>query len=312
MDIKRIDLNDEICLMDPIVACIGYFDGLHKGHQALLKKTKEEALRLNVKSALITFSPDPKDIITSQTHKHIQSFDERLAIIAAMGIEMVIILQFDQKLCVQSKDEFVEDILYKLNLKGLVCGFDFHYGHKGQGDHRSLALAAKDRFPLYVIDSVNYEGVKISSTRVREAIVNGDVSLAAELLGYMYHISGRVEHGKKIGHKIGFPTANLKTSDEILYPMDGVYLGYVKYQKEYYKSMINVGTNPTIADGNKRTIEAFLLNFNEEIYGENIIVYLFCKCRDVIKFANIQQLKEQLIKDAEKAKELPDDQRFIL
>lgn len=312
MDVKRINLDEEICIDEPIAACIGYFDGLHKGHQALLEKTKLEARRQNAKSALITFCPDPKDVITNQIHKHIQSFAERLAIIEAMGIQMVIILDFDKRLCNQTADEFVSDILYKLNLKALICGFDFHYGHKGLGDHRSLALAAEGHFPLYVIASVNYEGIKISSTRVRTAIINGDVALAGELLGYMYHISGIVVHGKKIGRQIGFPTANLKTSDEILYPMDGVYLGYVKYQEKYYKSMINIGTNPTVAKGNKRTIEAYLLDFDQDIYGEKIIVYLHQKCRDVVRFANLDKLKEQLSQDVQKARGLPDGQCFIL
>ncbi len=312
MEIIEFGINDEIVIKDKIVACIGYFDGLHKGHQALAQKAKSEALKRKAKSALITFYPDPKDVITSSYHHHIQSFKDRIRIIEAMGIDLLIIMAFDKEMCQMPKDLFFEKILLKLNLSALVCGFDYHYGYKGEGDHKSLVKSAIGHFDVYVIDSINYSNEKISSTRVKKAIEDGAVDLARELLGYAYFIRGEVVHGKKIGHDLGFPTINLKVDKEIILPKEGVYLGYVKYDDHYYKSMINIGKNPTISPDNSETIEAHLLDFEKKIYGEEVIVYFKEYLRSDKRFTSLDELKKQLSEDKKAALRLADDERFIL
>ena len=306
-----INNQNTISIKSPIVACIGYFDGLHRGHQALLDKTKELAKLYNARSVMIGFAPDPKEVLTGQKGKHIQVYEDRLKIAEAMGIDDIIVIAFTKELSHMDKDMFFETVLKKLPLKALVCGFDFHYGYKGGGDAYSLKESAKD-YEVIIIDEVLYEGEKISSTRVREAIENGDMRLVNTLLGYTYFIHGEVIHGKHYGHDIGFPTANLAIDEEILYPQDGVYIGYCKVEDTIYKAMINIGCNPTIASDNDLTLEVHILDFDGDIYGKDIYVYFCERIRDVIRFSSLNELKAQLTKDKQIAKGQADEVKFIL
>lgn len=312
MEVLHLDFEKEISFKEPISACIGYFDGLHKGHQALVNKAKEMALKTNSKSCLITFFPDPKDVITKTKHKHIQNFYQRLKIMETLGLDYCIVCDFSENLCKLSKEEFFDKFLNVLNLKCLVCGFDFHYAYKGSGDYHSLIEASKGKFDVEVIDSVNYLDEKISSTRVREAILNGDIELVNELLGYDYFLNGVVVHGKAIGHKIGFPTANLLIDQETLILKEGVYIGYTKVDNIYYKSMVNIGRNQTIALNNQRTIEAHIVDYNGNLYGKEIIMYFNHKIRDGKKFDSLEELKNQLTIDIEKARAQDERKQFIL
>ena len=312
MEIIKFSLDETKAFNEQISACIGYFDGLHKGHQALVKKAQEEAKKRGIKSGIITFFPDPKDVITGKKHKHIQSFEHRLKIFEAYGIDVCIVFDFTLDMCTLSKEDFFNRVLLKLDLACLVCGFDFHYAYKGSGDYHSLIEASKGLFEVNVIDSVNYESEKISSTRVRAAIENGQMELANQLLGYTYHLIGKVVHGKCIGHKLGFPTANLEVDDETIYPSNGVYIGYIKSRGRIFKAMINVGCNPTISDHNLTTIEAHIIDFNDDIYGEELIIYFISKIRDVIKFSSKEELARQLESDTLKARGQSDEINLLL
>ncbi len=312
MKIYRFKESSNIKVAEDIVACIGYFDGLHLGHQALIEKVKEIAIKKDTKRALITFYPDPKDIITKKRHRHIQSFDDRLKIAQAMGIEIAIVFEFTEHLCLTSAEDFFEKILGKLPLKGLVSGFDFHFGHKGKGDVETLKKLAKDRFEVDIVPEVLYEGEKISSTRVRLAIERGDIKLARALLGYDYFDRGLVVHGKRNGHRLGFPTANLRLDEEILIPKNGVYIGYAVYDEKSYKAMINIGNNPTIASNNGLTYEVHILDFDKDIYDSELIIYLNERIRDDKRFSSLEDLKKQLENDRKRAEEQDARNDFIL
>ncbi len=307
-----LEKDKTIEIDSPIVACIGYFDGLHRGHQALLEKTIELAKVHDARSVMISFAPDPKEVITGQKYRHVQGYADRLRIAEAMGIDDIIVMAFTEDLCHMDKDSFFEHVLKRLPIRALVCGFDFHYGYKGQGDAYSLKEAAKDMYEVVIIDEVLHEGEKISSTRVRAAIEAGDIKLVNTLLGYTYFVHGEVVHGRHYGHKIGFPTANVALDEEILYPKAGVYIGYCKVDDALYKAMMDIGHNPTIADDNDMTFEVNIIDFEGDIYGKDIYVYFADRIRDCVRFAGLDELKAQLAIDQAAAKGQADDVTSIL
>lgn len=185
--IKRVEIkkNSKIKL-EPNVSCIGFFDGVHLGHQALISKTVELANKLNVEPCLITFYPDPADIISNSNNKHINSLDRRIKLFEKFGIKKVVIIEFDKEVMSIPADLFIAKYLKKFNLKGLVCGFDFRYGYKGMGDYKSLKKDLKDTCQVYVVDEVKYYGLKISSTRIKKELEKGNINLVNKLLGYKY------------------------------------------------------------------------------------------------------------------------------
>lgn len=185
--IKKFNVNDKTKINIPDnVSCIGFFDGVHLGHQALISKTVELADKLNVEPYLITFYPDPQDIISSSKTKHINSLDKRIKLFEKFGIKGVIIIEFNKQVMSIDKKEFVDKYLSKLNLKGLVCGFDFHYGHKGSGDYKSLKADMKKICDVHMVKEVKYYGKKVSSTRIKEELNKGNYKLVDKLLGYKY------------------------------------------------------------------------------------------------------------------------------
>lgn len=168
------------------VSCIGFFDGVHLGHQALIKKTVELAKEKKVKPFLITFYPDPADIISSKKTKHINTLNRRIELFEKFEIDSVIIIEFDKEVMSIDEKEFTNLYLKNLNLKGLVCGYDFHYGYKGLGDHKTLKKEMKEVCPVYMVDEVKYYGKKVSSTRIKEEIEKKNYKLVDKLLGYKY------------------------------------------------------------------------------------------------------------------------------
>ena len=182
----QIKENHKFPYIEPNVSCIGYFDGVHKGHQALIAKTVKEAKRLNVKPYLITFLPDPSDVVTGKKTDHINTFERRMELFEKFGIEGVIVIDFNKDIMALPEKNFSDKYLKKLNLKGLVCGFDFHYGFKGQGDFKSLKKDLKNYCPIYMVEEVTYYGKKVSSTRIKKILNKGNIKLANKLLGYEY------------------------------------------------------------------------------------------------------------------------------
>ena len=284
-----------------IVACIGYFDGLHRGHQELIRQTIALSEKLQAESALITFDPDPWVTIKGiREIKHISTMEQRKERAALLGIENFFILHFDAEMAALQPDSFMDYLLGQIDLAGLVCGFDFHYGAKGKGSVESLKAIAAGRFQFVHVDSVNDECGKISSSRIACCLEQGKVSEAKTLLGYPYTISGKVIHGNAKGSStLGFPTANCDVDPEFILPARGVYIGRVRVTGKEYPAMINIGHNPTFNERHMISVEAYILNFNHNIYGEAIEVAFYAMIRKEKKFASVEELIVQLKNDAE-------------
>ena len=298
MRMITIETGTEKVYQGPITACIGYFDGVHLGHQALIQKTVEVAKENGSEPSLITFDPDPWVAIKGidpSTVRHISTFRERLDRIVEFGIVNVIILKFTRDMSGLTDAQFCSDILGKLNIQAMICGFDFHYGFKGKGN--SSTLAAQMHVPVYVVEAVMDEKGKISSTRICEAIEKGEMDEVRHLLGTDYSMSGTVVHGRHVGTALGFPTANIDYQNEYLVPACGVYAGYVIVKGKKHMAMINVGHNPTVNFRNDISIEAHILDFDEDIYGCSIRVIFHTFLRPEVRFANRTNLIMQLEQD---------------
>ena len=285
----------------PIAACIGYFDGLHRGHMELVSATLKKAKELNAESAMITFEPDPWVVVKQvQDVQHLSTMKQRQKLAEAAGIEHFIILDFTKEMSRLSEAEFVQLIQKNFNLKAMICGFDFHYGLMGQGNAQTLSHHG---FDVVCVGSVNDEKGKISSTRICECIDEGKIEEANELLGYPYTIVGEVIHGNAKGTGIGFPTANILSIKEFLIPQRGVYAGKVKVDDKWHTAMINIGYNPTFNKRRLLSIEAHLLNFNENIYGKEVEVQFCVQLRSERKFDSVEALIHQLQKDVKATQE---------
>lgn len=299
MRMITIEMDDKKVYQGPITACIGYFDGVHLGHQALIRKTIEIAKNNGSEPSLITFDPDPWVAIRNadpSAIRHISTFRERLDRIVSLGIVNVIILKFTHEMSSLSSDDFCKKILGRLNIKAMICGFDFHYGYKGKGNGETLGIEMG--VPVHVVAPVEDEKGKISSTRICSAIESGNMDEVSKLLGTDYQISGTVVHGRHIGTALGFPTANIDYLSEYIVPACGVYAGQVIVKGKKHLAMINVGHNPTVNYRNDISIEAHILDFDEDIYGCSIRVIFHLFLRSEKKFASKGNLIMQLEQDA--------------
>ena len=292
----HISLKQTPVVEEPLTACIGYFDGLHLGHQKLIEEVKQVAEKRNTRSALITFEPDPWGVIKGLREiAHITPMKQRMRIAEAMGIEYWIILDFSKEMADLTPQDFHERVLKPLHLDTLVCGYDFHYGRKGEGDARQLQ--SQQDFEVHIIDEVSSEHKKISSTRIEELIKEGSMEKAARFMGRWYDMEGSVKGGSRVGRKHGFPTANLHLFELYVMPKKGVYVGAVKVQGTWHKAMINVGNNPTYNYQEQLSIEAHLLDFDRDIYDEPVTFRFLSYIREEQKFHDADALHEQLKKD---------------
>lgn len=291
-----------------INACIGYFDGIHKGHQKLIQAVLQHSKQNGAVPALITFDPDPWAILKKDAQlTHLTTMEERKKIAEALGVECWIILQFTKEMAALSVADFHTRILNPLHLQTLVCGYDFHYAYKGEGNVETLRK--QTMFQVDVIDEVSDEAEKISSSRIERLLHAGDMEKAMELLTRPYQISGTIVHGRRNGHKLGFPTANLKMSEPYVCPKEGVYAGRVQLDDIWYDAMINVGYNPTFGEGNEHTIEAHILDFSLSIYGKPATYTFLHYLRSDVAFSSLEALIEQLKKDYANTKAYFDAQR---
>ena len=296
MEVVHVDFHD-IPSLPASSCCIGYFDGFHLGHQALIQKAVEVAHAKKIKAGLITFDPDPWVIFKPDANlDHLTSMTDRIQLAKQMGIEIFYILHFTREFAALEPDAFHE-VLHAMHVDSLICGFDYHYGKKNSGSVSTLTR--QTLFELYVIDSVNAKSLKISSTRIEGLIRQGKMISANRLLDMYYSIEGTVAQGFQRGNTLlGIPTANLELSESYVIPATGVYTGYMLYNGEFYQAMINVGKNPTF-ENEHMTIEAHILDFNENIYGAKVRFFFVSKIRDEIKFPGLEALRFQLLTDIE-------------
>jgi riboflavin kinase/FMN adenylyltransferase len=276
--------------------CVGVFDGLHKGHQQLVSKTLARAKTNKLTSALFTFEPSPKNFLLNKNFPYLLSLKSKIRIAKELGLDEIIILDFNKKIADLSPDQFIEKIIKPLNIKNLIVGYDFSYGKKGEGKAATLLKLNSNVFKVDVIDVIDYKKEKISSTRIHQALASGSVKLASVLLSRNYSLEGVVVRGKGNGKKIGFPTANLDIGDYAL-PKSGVYAVKIWYKQKPFLGMANIGTHPTIMNLAKPLLEVNIFNFNKDIYGEELTVEFVDYIRDEQKFPSVQALIKQLNQD---------------
>ena len=298
MKILSIDKIDT-----PVVMTIGSFDGIHLGHKSLLELLVLNSKKLGYKSLLISFDPHPRKIIRSDSKINLlTSFDERKEIFNELGIDYFSIIDFDREIANMSFSDFYEKKIFRdLNIKHIVTGFNHEFGKGREGNFEKLqSMCGKYGIETTSVGPSFYKGRNISSTRIREAILQGALTDANEMLGHTYFLIGKVLKGKGIGNKIGFPTANIKliNSDKIL-PLNGVYFTKTTINNKTYFSMTNIGNNPTFGD-DRVTIETHIFNFDEDIYDHNIKVSFISRIREEIKFNNSDELIKMLVRDREK------------
>lgn len=280
---------------------LGSFDGLHLGHLSLVRKVRELAIKNGGKSIVFTFKNHPRAFINNNNLELIMTNEEKLKVLECENINVVAFKDFDENIMKISPEDFVEWLCESYNVKGIVVGFNFKFGYKNLGDTELLEkLQKKYGYKLYIMNPYKLEDKIISSTYIRNLILDGNVKKAFLMLSRPYMLSGKVIHGKKLGRTIGFPTANLEINDKKVIPKKGVYYTNVDIEGKIFKGITSVGNNPTV-NGKELTIETYILDFNNNIYEKEIKVYFIDRIRDEIKFNNIDELTKQLKKDKEVA-----------
>lgn len=280
--------HDIIRLPKPVCAAIGNFDGVHLGHQKLI----EECKRHGYKSAVLTFYPHPSVFLKKiPNYPLVTPIEHKIDIIGRMGIDYLIIVEFNDEVKDISKEDFMQ-MMKQMNIVSCVCGYDFTFGKKALGNIRDL----DKHFEFYEIKKYVFDDVRVSTTYIRELLQVGDVKMAARLLGRNYSIRGEVIHGSALGRIIGFPTANIEYSNYFL-PANGVYFVTVNIDNNLYFGMCNIGNNPTFNYSHNKRVEVNIFGLNVDLYGKKIEVSFYDKIREEKQFKNKEELIEQLNKD---------------
>ena len=301
MKIRRINNELEIKQEEDTVLVLGYFDGLHKGHQTLFKEARKIAEEQGLKIAVLTFPESPKLAFVryqSELMLHLNHPEERAAHLENLGVDYLYLIDFTSHFSKNTAQEFFDKYVAALKAKAVVAGFDYHFG---SDKRKAEELADYFDGQIVIVSSVNQDEEKISSTRIRETVQNGDVAKAHQLLGYPLSTRGIVVHGNARGRTIGYPTANLAPLDRVILPADGVYVVDVDHNGKIYRGMASVGKNVTF-EGDELRFEANLFDFAEEIYGDTIRIIWLDKIRDMVKFDGIEELVAQLKSDEEVAR----------
>lgn len=284
------------------VLTLGNFDGVHRGHQAILKKVVDRARELNGTSIVFTFEPHPLKVLAPErSPKMLNTFQGKMKLFAAAGIEIVICANFTRRFADQHPEDFARDVLHKqIGVSEVYVGYDYAFGKSREGSIDSLKKMGKRLgYEVGVVDAVLINNVVVSSSAVRDLISSGDIEEAAGLLGRMYSVEGVVVHGSHRGEALGFPTANLKVVNELI-PAHGVYAVLVQIEDQTIKGVASIGIRPTF-DAGPVSIEAYLFDFHEGLYGKEMEVAFVKRLRAEEKFPNADALVRQIRKDVQDA-----------
>ena len=286
--------------------CLGFFDGIHQGHQIVIKNTVNFAKQNGLKSALITFSEHPLCLLHGYDVKYISTLKEKLNLIEKLGIDYVYILDFDRELAQKSAYDYLKDVLVKnFKPKAITTGFNHYFGMKKQGNTEFLYNHQKEfGYKYFEIPPITYNNTVVSSTIIKEALTNGDIILANNLLGHKFSFSSVVQSGQKIGRTINFPTINLEYPINMVKIPYGVYAVNVEYNNKKYKAIANWGLKPTVNNTTMPTFEAHLLDFSQDVYGKPVKVEINDFIRNEIKFLSVKELKKQIEIDIQTIKSL--------
>jgi riboflavin kinase/FMN adenylyltransferase len=299
---------DQLPVFKNAVITIGTFDGVHRGHQQILDQLIKEAATIAGTPVVITFFPHPKQIVASQKHPGIpvhllNTPEEKYELLHNHGIRHIVVVPFDKAFAEQTADGYIRDFLVQhFHPHTIIIGYDHRFGKNRQGDYHLLEdMAERYQYRVKEIPEHVLKDITISSTRIRTALLEGDIETAASYLGYRYFFSGQVIMGNQLGRTIGFPTANLQVNnEEKLIPANGVYAVTVDLENRSLKGMMNIGVRPTV-DGTKRVIEVNIFDFDEMIYGSTLKITLVKHLRSEVKFKGLDELKAQLSLDRENA-----------
>jgi riboflavin kinase/FMN adenylyltransferase len=286
---------------------IGSFDGLHLGHQALVRSMMEQARRDGLPGVVLTFYPHPSVVLRGRRPAfYISPPDEKAELLLGMGVDHVVTQTFDVALSRVTADEFLDRLIHQLGMRSLWVGEDFALGHEREGNRMFLKRASAERgFELHVFPPVLVEGEIVSSTRVREALRAGDVARVATYLGRPFGLTGRVVRGAGRGHRIGFPTANLEIWDEQAFPGRGVYACFATVEGERLPAVTNVGVRPTFEDALPApVIETHLLDVQRDLYERSVRLEFIERLREEQRFPGVDALRAQIARDVERAREI--------
>jgi riboflavin kinase/FMN adenylyltransferase len=306
LEVKKLNFPHNINKneLPSLAMALGYFDGVHIGHQEVFLETKKQAKEKGLSTAVMTFDPHPS-VVLGKNEQHIQYITplaEKIKLIEKMGIDYLFIVHFTTEFANLLPQEFIDQYLIGLNVKHVVAGFDFSYGRMGKGTMETLPFHSRDQFSYTIVPKYTKDDEKVSSTRIRQLLKEGKTNDLPALLGRFFSTTGEVIHGDKRGRTIGFPTANIQVPDECLLPPVGVYTVRMKVDHVWYQGVCNVGYKPTF---NKETlkvsIEVHLFDFNQDIYGKEVKIEWHLYLRKEQKFSGIEELVKQLEIDKQNA-----------
>ena len=299
----RIDKLEELAAQDgPLHLALGVFDGVHVGHRAVIARAVEAARKEGGKAFVVTFDPHPIRVIAPEKAPAslLATLDEKAAVLKALGVEGLLVIHFDMTFAKMDAEEFVRKLL-AADVRTIAVGEDWRFGSKRSGDVAMLRrMGGELGFQLEAVPPVMWDGERISSTRIRQAIRDGNFDAVEEMLGQPYELSGTVIEGRKLGRGLGFPTANLRLGERQT-PRDGVWSVKVDGER---KGVANLGTRPTV-DGGERLLEVHLFDFSGDLYGKELRVRFGKFLRQERKFGSVEELREQILRDAEEARRFP-------
>lgn len=295
-----IKISKDYKAIEESMIALGNFDGVHAGHQQLLNIMVENSKKFNIKSSVLIFREHTKNLLKKKKQNLLTSNEEKYRIFKNIGVDIVYEIEFDEYIMTLSPEDFVKDFLIKnLKIRGINVGFDYSFGYMAKGNVKLLKKIANEKnIILKVLEPVEKNGVKISSTLIRDLIKNGEIKKANELLTHNYKIDGKIIHGKSLGHTMGYPTANIEPTANYVIPRNGVYDTDILIDGKRYKAATNIGKNPTIENSGVR-VEAHILDFDGDLYDKEVSLEILKFIRPEKKFESVEELFEQIAKDTE-------------
>jgi riboflavin kinase/FMN adenylyltransferase len=303
-----VQVEKELARVKPqqeMLLSVGVFDGVHLGHQQLLTHLRDEARSKNWLSGVVTFKSHPKVVLSGENKLlWLNDLETRISLLRNLGIDIVVALSFSSELARLTARRFVQLLKEHLKMRGLIIGPDFALGRNREGDAEKLRILGEEMgFSVEVIPPVVIDGFVVSSSTIRQALTEGDMKKVEKLIGRLFSLSGQVVSGDRRGRALGFPTANLDLRAEQALPSDGVYATITHIDHDFLPSVTNIGVRPTFG-GNKRLVETYILDFEGELLGQKLTIDLVDKLRDEERFDNVEQLKAQVIRDVEQARQI--------
>ena len=285
-----------------IIYALGFFDGVHLGHQALLKAAVELAADTGAIPGAVTFSSHPDSLVLGQSPKLLNTGEDRNALLGAFGIQSILELPFDENVKNTHWSSFLSQLV-DAGAAGFVCGDDFRFGAGGLGTPKKLEAFCKKRgLPYAIVPQQTLDGVRVSSTHIRQLLEQGEMEQANRFLGHPHILTGEVVEGRKLGRTIGIPTANVELPAQLAVPKLGVYAGLAVVDGKQYRAVTNIGFRPTVG-GHQVRAESWLLDFAGDLYGKRITLIFMNFLREEKKFNSLEQLKEQILQDAQRVRE---------